>query len=231
MFAALKTICLFIPLLHGRPAGTLVVIGISGRTKSGQSQLAKNLRSMDCLNEPKYVIQDNRFVNEEWVRLRRESESEEGCLEDARAIDHDKFFRHVKMIIERVKKLNPGGDNFIILEGFQLFHDMRIRQLVTHPIWLTTAREHESSSTIPREEFARLCFPENDFYGRTYRLPCYLVYRRLMFDEKENAEWLKRTCFLDRLKDDSLQLKWAMEFIFCSQQERQSRLRGRYLGW
>ena len=117
------------------------VVGISGCTRSGKSTLTKALQRVFGGNGCCSVHQDDYFESNKFV-----DEQLNGNWDRPDAIRHDAFYENVQRVIAQNKEcVDPNRYGlrcfYVILEGFMLYHDDRIHQLVDHPVWVEISRE------------------------------------------------------------------------------------------
>ena len=117
------------------------VVGISGCTRSGKSTLTKALKQRlgdyGCCS----VHQDDHFHSKTYI-----DDQLSGNWDRSDAIKHDSFYEDIQRIIARnTDKVDPNRFGlecfYVILEGFMLYHDSRIMELVDYPLWVEISKE------------------------------------------------------------------------------------------
>ena len=147
----------------------VIVIGISGATRSGKGTLSRKLLNelggaTMCTN----LCQDSCFdTSVIYGELK-------GNWEDPRALNHDAFLGRVQEAIKKAKiPQEPESDShsvhYVILEGFLLFHDERIVQLLDHVFWLELSKDvchsrRMSTKRVPEDYFQRYLWPGYQTY-------------------------------------------------------------------
>lgn len=152
----------------------IIIVGISGATRSGKGTLAKKMYyelggKENCI----WLCQDGFFLyNKIYDELN-------GNWEDPRALDHDAFLAKIKKAIDNLKsKEDKEKTKYIVLEGFLLFYDKRIVELLDYKIWMNISRKvcyHRRMTTKPVK-------PE---YFDKNLWPGHLEYKKQVFDDKE----------------------------------------------
>ncbi|KAJ6247786.1 hypothetical protein M0813_18421 [Anaeramoeba flamelloides] len=105
-----------------------LVVGISGATRSGKTSLLMGLQELYLSN---VMLGDHYFSLEKIVELKNNWDHPE-------AIDHDLFLKEAKEKYQQAKNENC---DFLIIEGFMLFWDDRMLDLLDIKIWLEIDRE------------------------------------------------------------------------------------------
>jgi len=150
---------------------SVITIGISGATRSGKSTLTSQLKNQ--YETIKTIHQD------EYFNLKKIVENGNNW-ELPNVIDHDDF---IKDILQAKKELKEEKQNeqfrFLILEGFQLYCERRIFDLVDIKIWL------EIPEDVIYERRMRTK-PQTDEYFQNLILPSYREYK-LGCDQMENV--------------------------------------------
>eukprot|EP01083_Nonionella_stella_P070249 187852_1 len=118
-------------------AKQVVIIGISGATRSGKSTLAHYLRTLFGTDNCITIHQDTYFdMPKIWRQLN-------GNWDHPEAINHDAFYETVSTQIKHYKDSQSFSNRYfyIILEGFMLYHDTRIVNCIHYFLWLEISRK------------------------------------------------------------------------------------------
>lgn len=161
----------------------LIIIGISGATRSGKGVLAKGLKqhwlNSSNSNETKtnkmnfinidIIKQDKYFIDE--AKIDKELNGNWDCIS---AIDTNKFYSDIKKKISMVSNIKSNNNTFncnvLILEGFLLYYDKTIIDLLDVMIWLE----------IPKNicyQRRMSTYPVSKEYFEEYVWPYYLKYK------------------------------------------------------
>ena len=109
------------------------VVGISGATRSGKSQLTRRIERTLGGDKCTTIHQDHYF---DTIKI---SVQLEGNWDTPDALDHDRLLAKVMNTISAVKVPNPnlyGKCCWVILEGFMMFYDSRLVECIDYFVWL-----------------------------------------------------------------------------------------------
>lgn len=177
-FSLISRIFLLASSLQMADSKKVVVIGISGATRSGKTSLASHLFVELGDDNCKWLCQDKHFMRKVIY------EQLNGNWEDPRALNHDAYLKKIKQVIEQFKEPNienesdPPSTKYVILEGFLLFYDKRLVELLDYKFWLEISKQvcHDRRmNTKPVEE---------DYFANNV-WPGYQKYRKRVFDSDE----------------------------------------------
>ncbi len=162
------------------PYPQVVVIGISGATRSGKGTLARNLHKALGSTKLPPICQDKFF---DVTKIYKELG---GNWDTPNALDHRKMYSKVLNIMEEASQslqdsLGDGDDEkekekengkiYIILEGFMLFYDPQLLGLIKHKIWIEI-----NEKTCYHRRMTTKKDPEDYFHEKLW--PNYLEYRK-----------------------------------------------------
>eukprot|EP01084_Bolivina_argentea_P029290 54352_1 len=157
----------------------IIVIGVSGATRSGKGTLSKKLfYELGGKNLCILLCQDQFFDRKTIYQELN------GNWEDPRALNHDAFLSKINDTIKKLKTDVATGVNtnqmikYLILEGFLLFHDNRIVDLMHYKYWLDINKQ-----TCYNRRMHTKRVPENYFHKNLW--PCYQKYRKSVFKNKQ----------------------------------------------
>ena len=178
----------------------LKVIGISGATRSGKTQLSKGLYNLIGSNRSCHVVklgQDRYFFDYKTLGAKLANPFDINW-DHPSAMNWDKFYSE----INRIKKGFVGiGNCFLIIEGFMIFYEKRLRDLFDCMIWLdidklTCYNRRMKTSSVPEE------------YFQTKLWPNYIDYRNLLFEELKSPLFV-----IDGTKSQKVVLQTAENII------------------
>jgi len=178
----------------------LFIVGITGSTRSGKTSLAKNLQKVFGEKQCKIIGQDRYFDYNSIAELK-------GNWELPEAINFDSMLTAINKTIEEMKKL--PGEKYLILEGFQLFSDQRIIDLVQVKIWLEISEEviyyrRMNSTRVPEDYFYKKLIPAY----RDYQIRCKNIkHMHVVSGELDLQEVLKQALAIVRKTFNSTQAK------------------------
>ncbi|CAJ1398137.1 unnamed protein product [Effrenium voratum] len=155
----------------------VLVIGLSGATRSGKSRLAQMLAKEPWARASKVIGQDEYWKGKVQVKLpdgtERKSQDDPSCT------DNQKFACKIRETRSRaaLNRTPARSDpSIVIVEGFQLVHSAEVRALLTHIFHIDLAKEechkrrtgryHEqlNPSAVSVEEFEKLIWPAHEQY-------------------------------------------------------------------
>ena len=129
----------------GATAARVVVIGLTGCTRSGKSRVARALEARLGRNPRVAVVGQDAFWSRS-VRVRLPSGGEWSSDEEPQCTDHAKFACAIEAAVAAGRGRGDGGGGtrrsarrdvvVVVAEGFQLLHDARVRELLSGPIVL-----------------------------------------------------------------------------------------------
>lgn len=158
----------------------VIVIAISGATRSGKGTLARRLfTELGGAKCCKKLCQDSCFDLKMIF-----GEELKGNWEDPRALNHDQFLQNVNQLIADSKSKDENGSDtgiikkYVILEGFLLFHDERILQLSDYKIWLEIPHD-----VCYERRMRTKAVPEQYFHSKLW--PGYQAYRKRVFGNEK----------------------------------------------
>ena len=140
----------------------VTVIGFTGATRSGKSTLAIELKNL--LPNAK-LIQQDKYFNHEKIKINS------GNWELIEVLDMEIMYNDFLILKSTLEKENHE-ESYIILEGFLLLVDSKIRDIIDIKIFLD----------IPIDEIYKRRMatkPESDDYFNIYIAPSYISYRKL----------------------------------------------------
>ena len=166
----------------------VVVIGISGATRSGKSTLTYFLKKLLGPNNCKTLHQDKYF---DTMKIYSELN---GNWDTPKALNHDAFYKNVakeiKSYKEKISRKDINKHFYIILEGFMLFYDERINKYIDHFVWIE----------IPK----KICYkrrmstkPETPTYFRKYIWPNHQQYKGNIFGENGDSKIKDKLLIVD----------------------------------
>ena len=153
-----------------KPAPPVVVIGISGPTRSGKSSLARALASRLGVDPEAIVCQDS------FWRRAVQVTTESGTIfseEEPACTDHGAFAQAIQRAVESVQVATASSSAaappaVVIAEGFQLLHDARVRDQLSKPfVVLDLTREQciQRRSAPRSASFATPRSPQHTTHG------------------------------------------------------------------
>mmetsp|Transcript_2246 Transcript_2246/g.5053 ORF Transcript_2246/g.5053 Transcript_2246/m.5053 type:complete len:243 (+) Transcript_2246:63-791(+) len=157
--------------LHRRTP--IVVVGITGSSRSGKSWLSKELSKCLLLPHGAVVEQDRFWRRSSIVQTadgrRMVSEDEPECT------DSDAFLDAIRCAISEAQPLAGCDWGCVIVEGFQLLHDKRVVALLDHIFLLDLSKEELlSRRTAPWSDLNRN--PANEDYCKLVVWPAHERY-------------------------------------------------------
>eukprot|EP01083_Nonionella_stella_P051433 136542_1 len=159
----------------------VIVIGIGGATRSGKGTLARKLYKELGGKDVCYSLCQDYFFDRKVIY-----EELDGNWEDPRALNHDAYLSKINETIEKAKKCVLPETNikrYVILEGFLLFHDERLVELLDYKFWLEISKK-----TCHDRRMRTKTVPEIYFQKQLW--PCYQMYRKRVFKNKAFAHGL-----------------------------------------
>eukprot|EP01083_Nonionella_stella_P117939 351905_1 len=139
----------------------VIVIGIGGATRSGKGTLARKLYKELGGKDVCYSLCQDYFFDRKVIY-----EELDGNWEDPRALNHDAYLSKINETIEKAKQCVLQATNnkrYVILEGFLLFHDERLVELLDHKFWLEISKKHVMIGECARRQFQKYIFKNS--YG------------------------------------------------------------------
>eukprot|EP01083_Nonionella_stella_P117938 351903_1 len=159
----------------------VIVIGIGGATRSGKGTLARKLYKELGGKDVCYSLCQDYFFDRKVIY-----EELDGNWEDPRALNHDAYLSKINETIEKAKQCVLQATNnkrYVILEGFLLFHDERLVELLDHKFWLEISKK-----TCHDRRMRTKTVPEIYFQKQLW--PCYQMYRKRVFKNKSFVQGL-----------------------------------------
>lgn len=158
----------------------MIVIGISGATRSGKGTLAQNLIRFLGSNNCQCISQD-RYFNVNKIRFNLD-----GNWDCPQALHHELFFKAISSAVA------AHATAYLILEGFMMFYEQRVLNLLDFKFWIEINK--------------RVCYqrrmattPVPEVYFQTKLWPNYLSYRKVLFGDSlvNNSLRTKFTMIID----------------------------------
>jgi uridine kinase len=142
------------------------VIGISGATRCGKGTLTKNLRNIFHGIHPFSIISEDYYVDyENLVKTGADLELPENT-------DFTQMITDIDDRITCFKKMSTDK-SILVVEGFLLFHDPRIIQLMDVKIWLEISEETMYQRRMKTKKVEDAYFQEKIIPGyRKYKKDC-----------------------------------------------------------
>ncbi|ETO29874.1 hypothetical protein RFI_07247 [Reticulomyxa filosa] len=175
---------------------TVIVIGISGATRSGKGTLARNLVTYIGEEHCLCICQDKFFdVEKIYAKL-------DGNWEIPEALKPEEFLKQISKMIDS-QKAKKSGKKYVIIEGFLAFTDSRICNLLDVMFWLDINKEvcyqrRMTTKRVPHDYFEQ------------YLWPGHLQYKSNVF---ENAQLKQRIVHIDGTLHASKILDMALDTL------------------
>eukprot|EP01116_Phalansterium_solitarium_P006919 TRINITY_DN19351_c0_g1_i1.p1 TRINITY_DN19351_c0_g1~~TRINITY_DN19351_c0_g1_i1.p1 ORF type:complete len:226 (-),score=25.84 TRINITY_DN19351_c0_g1_i1:218-895(-) len=139
------------------------VIGISGATRSGKGSLAK--RITEKLHNSGNVA---RFCQDAYFNTGRIYGQLGGNWDQPEAIDHERLLADLRRVIADSKT------RFVVLEGFMLFHDTALFELLDARLWLDVSHDccyerRMRTKPLPHMHFVNWVWPNYLTYSARVR--------------------------------------------------------------